>query len=75
MSTETEDNMRTALRQADAITAVGGQRSTRHMLGLAHKLYDALVVLDSSDRARRIRLIDDIFRSPVRDSMRRHGQR
>jgi hypothetical protein len=64
MRTETEDEMRTALRQAGAIAAVDGQRSIRRMLGLAHELYDALILLEPEDRARRIRLIDAIFGSP-----------
>ena len=38
MRTATEDEMRTALRQASAIAAVGGQRSLRQTLGLAHQI-------------------------------------
>ena len=64
MRTQTEDDMRTALRQASAIAAVGGERSMRRMLGLAHEIYDALILLRPEDRARRIRLIDAIFGSP-----------
>jgi hypothetical protein len=71
MRTETEDEMRTALRQAGAIAAVDGQRSIRRMLGLAHELYDALIRLEPEDRARRIRLIDAIFGSPARGSEHR----
>ena len=73
MPTQTEDDMRTALRQAGAIAAVGGERSTRRKLGLAHEIYDALILLRPEDRARRICLIDAIFRSPARDSSHRDG--
>ena len=45
MRTETEDDIRTALRQAGAIAAVGGERSMRRMLGLAHDIYDSLILL------------------------------
>ena len=68
MSTETEDDMRTALRQASAITAVDGQRSVRRTLHLAHEIYNALIILTPADRARRIQLIDAIFGSAVRRS-------
>ena len=70
---QTEDDMRTALRQAGAIAAVGGERSMRRMLGLAHEIYDAMILLRPEDRKRRVRLIDAIFGSPARDSHRRHG--
>ena len=73
MRTQTEADMRTALRQASAITAVSGERSLRRMLGLAHKIYDGLILLGPEDRARRIRLIDAIFGSPAPGSKRRHG--
>ena len=68
MSTETEDDMRTALRQAGAIAAVDGQRSVRQTLRLAHEIYNALMILPPARRARRIQLIDAIFRSAVRRS-------
>jgi len=73
MRTQTEDDMRTALRQASAIAAVGGERSMRRMLGLAHEIYDALILLRPEDRARRIRLIDAIFGSPARGSEQGRG--
>lgn len=61
MRTTAKDEMRTALRQAGAIAGVDGQHSTRQRLGLAHWLYDAMLLLEPSDRARRIRLIDAMF--------------
>ena len=61
MQTKTEDEMRTALRQAGAITAVDGQHSIRQRLGVAHQLYDAMLLLEPDDRARRIQLIDAVF--------------
>ena len=61
MHTETQDAMRTALRQAGAITAVDGKYSIRERLSLAHQLYDAMLLLPPEDRARRIRLIDTVF--------------
>jgi len=61
MHTETQDAMRTALRQAGAIAAVEGQYSIRQRLRLAHHLYDAMLLLQPDARARRIRLIDAIF--------------
>lgn len=63
MGTKTEDEMRTALRQAGAITAVDGQYSIRQTLGLAHQLYSAMLLMEPNDRARRIRLIDAVFPS------------
>lgn len=73
MSTQTEEDMRTALRQAGVIAAVSGERSLRRILGLAHEIYDALILLRPEDRARRIHLIDTIFGSPARGSEHRHG--
>ena len=73
MSTQTEDDMRTALRQAGVIAAVSGERSLRRILGLAHEIYDALILLRPEDRARRIHLIDTIFGSPARGGEHRHG--
>ena len=61
MHTETQDAMRTALRQAGTITAVDGQHSIRQRLHLAHRLYDAMLLLQPEERARRIRLIDAVF--------------
>jgi hypothetical protein len=52
---------------------VGGQRSMRRMLGLAHQIYNALVRLEPEGRARRIRLIDAIFGSVPRSSKHRNG--
>ena len=73
MRTGTEDEMRTALRQASAIAAVSGQRSMRRVLGLAHQIYNALVLLEPEGRARRIRLIDAIFGSVPRSHEHRNG--
>ena len=61
MRTESEDEVRTALRQAGAIAAVDGQYSIRQRPGLAHRLYDAMLLLHFEERARRIRLIDAVF--------------
>jgi len=66
MPTKTDDEMRIALRQACAITAVGGQYSIRQRLGVAHRLYDAMLLLEPDDRARRIRLIDAVFTPSAR---------
>ena len=71
MRTTSEDDMRTALRQAGAIAAINGERSTRRMLGLAHQLCNAMFLLDPDDRARRIRLIDAMFAPPSRGSEHR----
>jgi len=71
MQTKTEDEMRTALRQAGAITAVDGQYSIRQRLVVAHQLYDAMLLLGPDDRARRIRLIDEVFAPSARGSGRR----
>jgi len=68
MRTQKEDDMRTALRQAGAIAAVGDERSLRRTLGLAHEIYDALILLPPTQRARRIGLIDAIFGPPAQDS-------
>jgi hypothetical protein len=65
MHTETQDAMRTALRQAGAIAAVDGQHSIRQRLVLAHRLYDAMLLLQPEERARRIRLIDAMFTPPA----------
>ena len=71
MRTTSEDDMRTALRQAGAIAAINGERSTRRMFALAHDLYNAMFLLDPDDRARRIRLIDAMFAPPGRGSEHR----
>lgn len=73
MRTKTEDEIRTALRQAAAITAVDGEHSMRQRLGVAHRLYDAMLLLEPGDRARRIQLIDSMFTPPGRDSEHRPG--
>ena len=65
MHTETQDAMRTALRQAAAIAAVDGRYSIRQRLSLAHQLYDAMLLLQPAERARRIRLIDTMFAPPA----------
>ena len=61
MQSKREDEMRIALRQAGAIAAVDGRLSIRQTLGVAHRLYDAMLLLAPEDRARRIRLIDAMF--------------
>jgi len=61
MNVQSKDAMRTALRQADAIAAVDGEHSIRKRLGLAHRLYDAMLLLEPVERARRVRLIDAVF--------------
>ena len=61
MHTQTQDAMRTALRQAGAITAVDGLHSIRERLNLAHRLYDAMLLLQPAERARRVQLIDTVF--------------
>ena len=71
MSTETDGDMRTALRQAGAIVAVDGQRSVRRTLHLAHEIYNTLILLPPEARARRVQLIDAIFGSAVRRSEQR----
>ena len=65
MHTEAHDAMRVALRQAGAITAVDGKYSIRDRLSLAHQLYDAMLLLEPEERARRIRLIDSVFTPPA----------
>jgi len=61
MRIRSDDDILTALRQASAIAAISGERSTRRILGLAHDLYNAVILLEPNDRARRIRLIDEMF--------------
>ena len=73
MRTGTDEELRTALRQAGAITAVSNQRSMRRTLGLAHEIYKALIRLEPEDRAQRIRLIDAIFGCAARGSEHGHG--
>ena len=65
MATETQDAMRTALRQAGAITGVDGKYSIRERLQLAHHLYDSLLLLQPEARARRVSLIDAVFTPPA----------
>ena len=60
MRTQSEVDMRTALRQAGAIAAINGERSTRRMLSLAQDLYHAMLLLEPDERARRVQLIDEI---------------
>jgi len=64
MHIDTQDAMRTALRQAGAITVVEGRHSIRQRLSLAHDLYDALLRLPRDERVRRVNLIDAIFPPP-----------
>jgi hypothetical protein len=72
MNIHSEDEMRTALRQAGAIAAVGGEHSIRKRLTLAHRLYDAMLLLEPVERARRVRLIDAVFTpSPPASERRR----
>lgn len=61
MRTRTEEEMRTALRQAGAIVAVDGRHSIQQRLGLAHLLYDAMLLLEPEERVGRVRLIDAVF--------------
>jgi len=61
MRTKTEEEMRTALRQAGTIVAVDGRHSIQQRLGLAHALYDAMLLLEPEERVRRVRLIDAVF--------------
>jgi len=61
MRTKSEDEMRTALRQAGAIAAVDGQYSIRLMPGLSRSLYDAMLLLHFEEPARRIRPTDAVF--------------
>ena len=75
MYTTIEDVMRTALRQAGAITAVDGQYSVRQKLAVAHQLYDAMLLLEPIDRARRIRLIDAVFTPSGQGSEHRRRNR
>ena len=65
VATEIQDAMRTALRQAGAITAVDGKYSIRERLQLAHLLYDSLLELEPERRACRVRLIDAVFTPPA----------
>jgi len=71
MQTKMEKEMRIALRQAGAIAAVQGKHSIRQILGVAHQLYDAMLLLEPADRARRIRLIDAMFAPSARGFERR----
>jgi hypothetical protein len=73
MNVQSEDEMRTALRQAGAIAAVDGEHSIRKRLGLAHRLYDAMLLLEPGERARRVRLIDAVF-PPSPPTSQRGGQ-
>jgi hypothetical protein len=72
MRVQKEDDMRTALRQAGAITAISGQRCLRQTLGLAHAIYNSLILLEPEQRARRIELIDTVF-GPARRYEHRQG--
>jgi hypothetical protein len=65
MHTETQNAMRTALRQADAIADVDGRYTIRQRLRLAHDLYDAMIRLQPEERARRNHLIDAVFMPPA----------
>jgi hypothetical protein len=56
-----EHDMRTAIRQAHAITSLAGGHTLRDTLNLADALYEAMVELAPRDRARRVRLIDAVF--------------
>jgi hypothetical protein len=73
MRIQKEDDMRTALRQAGAITAISGERSVRRTLRLAHAIYNSLILLEPERRARRIQLIDTVFRSAMRGCEHRQG--
>ena len=56
-----EDDMRTAIRQAGAIAAVDKSATLRETLNLANDLYEALLDLEPRARERRIRVLDDVF--------------
>ena len=73
MQTKTEDAMRTALRQAGAITAVDGRHSMRQWLGVAHQHHDAMLLLEPDDRARRIRLVGAVLTPSGRSSEHLRG--
>jgi hypothetical protein len=68
MNVQSKDEMLTALRQADAIAAVDGEHSIRKRLGLAHRLYNAMLLLEPGELARRVRLIDAVFTPASRTS-------
>jgi hypothetical protein len=61
MNVQSKDEVGTALRQADAIAAVDGEHSIRKRLGLAHRLNNAMLLLELGEPARRVRLIDAVF--------------
>jgi hypothetical protein len=65
MSRGSEDEMRTALRQARTIASFESEPSIRRTLGLAHKLYDAMLRMTPEGRSRRVDLIDSIFGCPA----------
>jgi hypothetical protein len=56
-----ENDMRTAIRHAGAIAMVDRSSTLRETLNLANDLYEALIDLEPRARARRIRLLDDVF--------------
>jgi hypothetical protein len=58
---DTKDDMRTALRQPAAITALDHQPLMRQSLELAHWHQDAMLRLEPDERSRRISLIDAMF--------------
>jgi hypothetical protein len=62
MRSTNEDDIRTALRQANAISSFESQPSIRRTLILAHRLYDAMLLMTPDARTRRVALIDDVFR-------------
>ena len=64
MTRASEDDMRTALRQAAAIASFETQPSVRRTLVLAHHQYDAMLHMTPEARRRRSDLIDAIFGRP-----------
>ena len=61
MSRGSEEDMRTALRQARAIASFESRPSVRRTLVLAHQLYDAMLRMTPEARRSRSDLIDAIF--------------
>jgi hypothetical protein len=56
-----EHDMRTAIRHAGAIAAVDRSATLRQTINLANDLYESLIDLEPRARARRIRVLDDVF--------------
>jgi len=56
-----EHDMRTAIRHAGAIAALDRSATLRQTVNLANDLYEALIDLEPRARARRVRVLDDVF--------------